>query len=153
MSVTFSSPLGGSVRGVPYLLWCTSSLSRFSLAPSGLRAHPALSGLRLPHTSCDLPFLSLYADDMSIISSSGAATRAVFDVYAYFASGTGAKLNLDKCEGLWLGLWVDQSDAPVAIQWMSGMIRVLGVFLENGDLVASNWKPCLEAVSRCLLSL
>jgi len=44
-----------------------------------IRAHPAIKGLVLPRASVPLPVLSLYADDTSVISSSDAATVAVFD--------------------------------------------------------------------------
>ena len=115
-----------------------------------LRAHPALSGLRLPNIPDPIPTLSLYADDTSVISSSDVATLAIFSVYNNFELGTGAKLNLEKCEGLWLGRWIGRTDAPVPIQWTSKKIKVLGVFLGNGDLESFNWRPRVDAVSRCL---
>jgi len=84
-----------------------------------IRVHPATKGLVLPRSSVPLPVLSLYADDTSVISSSDAATVAVFDTYALFEAGTGAKLNKEKCKGLWLGAWRDRVDAPVPIEWSS----------------------------------
>ena len=72
---------------------------------ANLRAHPAIVGLRFPGIPNPLPAVSLYADDTSVISVSDAATLAVFEVYNIFERGTGSKLNLGKCEGLWLGLW------------------------------------------------
>ena len=55
-----------------------------------------------------------------------------FCVYDKFERGTGVKLNMEKCEGLWLDGWVHRSDCPVTIQWTSGKIKVLGVFLGTG---------------------
>ena len=86
---------------------------------ANLRAHPSIVGLRLPGVSQLLPTLSLYADDTSVISISDAATLAVFDTFATFERGTGSKLSLDKCEGLWLGAWCNRVDLPVAIKWTS----------------------------------
>ena len=94
-----------------------------------LRDHPDLVGLRLPGIASPLPVLSLYADDTSIISVSDAATSAVFEVYSNFELGTGAKLNLGKCEGLWLGAWRNRLDSPVAISWTFLKIKTLGVFI------------------------
>lgn len=117
-----------------------------------LRAHPEIVGLRLPGVVSPLPALSLYADDTSVISLSDSATTAVFDVYSSFEKGTGAKLNLNKCEGLWLGAWRNRSDSPIAISWTSHKIKVLGVFIGYGNLDEANWRPRIDAVERCLNS-
>lgn len=119
---------------------------------ANLRAHPAIVGLRLPGLPNPLPAVSLYADDTSVISVSDVATLAVFDVYDTFEQGTGSKLNLGKCEGLWLGSWRDRPDSPVGILWSSVKIKVLGVYVGNGNLDESNWRPRLTAVERCLNS-
>ena len=111
-----------------------------------IRANPAIVGLQLPNSLDRLPVLSLYADDTSIISTSDDATRATFQTYARFEKGSGAKLNMDKCEGLWLGAWRSRLDAPVPIQWTSDKIKTLGVYIGNGCLDEANWKPRLEAV-------
>ena len=117
---------------------------------ANLRAHPYIVGLRLPGISRPLPTLSLYADDTSVISVSDAATLAVFDTYDTFERGTGSKLNLSKCEGLWLGTWRNRVDSPVAITWTSSKIKVLGVFLGNGNLDKESWRPRIDAVERRL---
>ena len=119
---------------------------------ANLRAHPAIVGLRLPGVSRPLPTLSLYADDTSVIAVSDAATLAVFDTYAMFERGTGSKLNLGKCEVLWLGPWRNRVDSPIAIKWTSSKIKVLFVYLGNGDLDEDNWRPRIETVERCLKS-
>ena len=89
---------------------------------------------------------TLYADDTSAISVSDAATLAVFDTYDTFEGGTGSKLNLSKCESLWLGTGRNRIDTPVAIAWTSSKIKVLGVFLGNGNLDEENWRPRIDAV-------
>ena len=63
---------------------------------------------------------------------------AVFDVFSLYERGSGAKLNLDKCEGLWLGSWNGRTDAPVDISWSSVKVKVLGVFLGLGNLEEEN---------------
>ena len=110
-----------------------------------------LLGIRLPRLTTPLPVLSLYADDTSIICSSDEAIRAVFSVYTRFESGTGAKLNFDKCKGLWLGVWRGRTHTPLSIQWTSDKIKVLGIFVGH-DVEEANWKPRIEAVEKCLNS-
>ena len=68
---------------------------------ANIRAHPAITGLCLPESVPNLPVLSLYDDDTTVISTSEVATVAVFA----HLEGTGSKLNMDNCEGLWLGSW------------------------------------------------
>lgn len=117
-----------------------------------LRSHPDIVGLHLPGVPTPLPVVSLYADDTSIISLSDRATTAVFEVYAKFEAGTGAKLNLSKCKGLWLGAWRNRPDPPVPILWNSDKIKTLGVFIGHGNLDEANWRPRIDAVERCLNS-
>ena len=93
---------------------------------ANLRSHPSIVGLRLPGIPDPLPVLSLYADDTSVISISDGASQAVFSTYEKFEKGTGSKLNLSKCEGLWLGAWRNRSDSPVSITWSSDKIKVVG---------------------------
>ena len=108
---------------------------------ANVRCHPDITGLRLPGLSSPLPVLSLYADDTSTVSCSDRVTRAIFSVYGRFEQGTGAKLNLCKCEGLWLGSWCAHLDTPVPIKWTTAFIKVLGVYLDNGNLEEENWRP------------
>ena len=111
-----------------------------------------IRGLCLPGGAPELSALSLYADDTSVIALSDEAIAAVFQVYHHFEIGTGAKLNLSKCHGLWLGPWRNRVDAPVPILWSSSSINVLGIFIGHNDLSQENWSPRLEAIRKCLLS-
>lgn len=117
-----------------------------------IRAHPDITGLMLPGASSPLPVLSLYADDTSVISTSDSATAAAFDTYEKFEKGTGSKLNLGKCEGLWLGSWRGRVGSRFPILWTSVKIKVLGVFLGNGPMDVVNWRPRIEVVINCLNS-
>ena len=71
-----------------------------------VRASPVIQGITLPGLSTPLPVLSLYANDVSVF----------FYTYARSERGTGSKLKLDKCEGLWLGGWRGRPDSPLAFQ-------------------------------------
>ena len=109
--------------------------------------------LRLPYLSSPLPVLSLYAYDTSAVSCSDRATRAIFSVYGHFEQGTGAKLNLDKCAGVWLSSWRGRLHTPIPIKWITAFIKVLGVYLVgNGNLEEENWRPRINTVEKCLNS-
>ena len=115
-----------------------------------IRASSSVQGITLPGMSTPLPVLSLYADDVSVITSSERAMEEVFHTYARFERGSGSKLNLDKCEGLWLGGWRGRPDSPVPFQWTSNKVKCLGTFIGNGNLEEANWRPRVEAVARCI---
>lgn len=68
-----------------------------------IRSHPDISGLSLPGSAVPLPSLSQYADDTSVVVTTDDAFTATFEVYDLYERGSGAKLNLAKCKGLWLG--------------------------------------------------
>jgi len=116
-----------------------------------VRKNPAISGLSIPRVP-DLPVLSLYADDTSVVVTSDQAIVAVFETYHLFEEASGAKINLNKCEGLWLGSWRHRLDAPVGIRWNCDKIKVLGVFIGPGNLEEANWRPRIDAIKNCLSS-
>ena len=117
---------------------------------ANLRGSKAIPSLRLPHVSTPLPVVSLYADDTTVIALSDTAILEVFRVYARFEAGTGSKLNLGKCEGLWLGPWRFRTNPPVDIQWSSSKLKILGVFISYDKMGEVNWRPRVDAFCRCI---
>ena len=77
-----------------------------------IRSNPVITGLSLPGSPTPLPVLSQYADDTSVIVTYDAAIVATFATYRVFERGSGSKLNLGKCKGLWLGGWSGRVDPP-----------------------------------------
>ena len=53
-------------------------------------------------------------------------------------------------QSLWLGSWRRRSDSPVAIEWVSSMIKILRIFIGFGNVASANWNPIINAVSKCL---
>ena len=117
-----------------------------------IRANPRIKGLCLPGSSDPLPPISQYADDTSLVVCTDNAIRACFAVYDTYERGSGSRLNLSKSKGLWLGPWANGSDPPVALEWSSVKIKVLGVFLGPGNLDDDNWKHRIAAVENTLSS-
>ena len=146
----FFFPSRGVRQGCPLspLLYVIS----IEVLAAALRANSDITGLKPSGLCRCLPTISLYADDTSVIASSDSAIHATFSTYDLFERGTGSKLNLAKCRVLWLGSWRGRQDPPVTIQWTSGMIKILGIFIGHGDLEEANWMPRIEAVEKCLAS-
>ena len=108
-----------------------------------LKACPQIRGLRLLAPLQPPSFLSQYADDTSILVTTDDSILAVFDRYEL---GAGARLNLKKCKGLWVGAWSNRVSGPVDIRWTSLKLRCLGSFLAPGDLSHDNWDPRIQAL-------
>ena len=117
-----------------------------------IRANPRIGGLFLPGVSSSLSPISQYADDTSVIVVSDDAIKATFETYSVFEKASGSKLNLSKSKGLWLGSWNGRQDPPVNLDWSSGKIKILGVFIGVGDLEEANWRPRITAVENVLSS-
>ena len=48
--------------------------------------------------------------------------------------------NRDKCYGLWLGSKINRKDQPLGFRWYIDNIKVLGIYIENGDLENVTWE-------------
>ena len=73
-------------------------------------------------------------------------SKAVFDTYAVFASGSGSRLNQVKSKGLWLDSWCGRVDTLVRLDWTSGTLKILGIFFGSGNVDKLNWRPCIVVV-------
>ena len=111
-----------------------------------IRANPRIEGLTLPGSSSPLSPISQYV----VVSDD--SIRAIFEVYAVYEKGSGAKLNQSKSKGLWLGSWAARLDPPAPLDWSSAKIKTLGVFVGPGDLEVDNWQPRIAAVEKVLSS-
>ena len=93
---------------------------------------------------------SPYMQMTTVVALSDTAILEVFRVYARFEAGTVSKLNLRKCEGLWLGPWRFRTNPPVDIQWSPSKLKVLGIFNSYDEMGEVNWRPRVEAFCRCI---
>ena len=116
-----------------------------------IRRNPRISGLSLPGAPPLSP-ISQYADDTSLILSSDDSIKATFETYDLYEKASASKLNRSKSKGLWLGSWRGRTDPPVALDWSSLKLKVLGVVMGIGDLVEDNWWPRINAVDKVLSS-
>ena len=71
------------------------------------------------------------------------------EVNALFECGSGSELNRRACG---LVLWSGRAVPPIAFDWLSVRIKVLGVFIGSHNLDEDNWQPCITAVENILAS-
>ena len=117
-----------------------------------IRADPRIRGITLPSSPDQESLLSQYADDTSLIVTNDESILAAFNVYSKYEGASGAKLNLKKCKGLWLGAWNGRSSKPIDIEWSSEKVKTLGVVIGPGNLEHANWDHRLEAVDNVFRS-
>lgn len=111
-----------------------------------VRTDPGIDGFPLPCGNRRVK-LSQYADDTSCLVASDSSLVALFNLFARYERASGAKLNRDKCCGLLLGPWRTRSVLPVALQWSSSYIVVLGARISVSS--EQDWAPAtrkLQAV-------
>ena len=82
--------------------------------------------------------------------SDGALVR-VFEIFHRYELASGAKLNVTKSHGLLVGSWISHVHLPVALQWSSESITVMGAKLSTGASVLS-WQRPLEQLDQVFSS-
>ena len=107
-----------------------------------IRNEPKIKGILLPNNvECKL---SQYVDDTQIFISDVSSTDTVLSSFRLIQAATGASLNLEKTEGLWLGSFKGRQDKPGNMKWSSDSIKVLGVHVGNLDQSEGNWSSRIE---------
>jgi hypothetical protein len=115
-----------------------------------IRNEPNIKGIMLPNnTECKL---NQYVDDTQIYVLDIRSIFTTLSCFRLLRAATGAIVNLDKTEGLWLGPFKGRKDKPGDIKWTSDSIKVLGITVGNLDLSTINWTPRIDKF-RCALNL
>ena len=73
--------------------------------------------------------IALYADDMTLMVKDLASAKTALRIIKDFETSSGLKINIEKCEGLWLGSDCFRIDTPLDIRWPKEPIKVLGIYL------------------------
>ena len=90
-----------------------------------LRANPNIVGFTVGGEK----IVSLhYADDTTITITQNRCFKEVYKELRDFEDATGAKVNLTKTTGLWVGGWKHRTDSPLDFTWSSDNVKSLGVF-------------------------
>ena len=92
-----------------------------------IRADSRIKGISLPSSPGHESLLSQYGDDTSLIVINDESILAAFIVYGKYEGASGAKLNLKKCKGLWLGAWNGSTSRPIDIKGSSEKVKTIPV--------------------------
>ena len=74
-----------------------------------------------------------YANDTQITVSDNSSTAEVFKQLRLYEEATGAKINIGKTEGLFMGKWNNRHDKPFDCKWTNDKVFALGLWIGNKD--------------------
>lgn len=100
-----------------------------------------------------------YADDTVIKITQNRCFKEVYKELQRYEQATGAKVNYEKTQGLWLGRWKFRKDDPFAefyddpaikIKWTSDNVKHLGIYVGNKDPVGQTFNEIIPKVMKRL---
>ena len=101
---------------------------------SHIRQNNRIRGLKLPNSSEEIK-LSQYADDTTFLLEDDNSIAEAFNILDLYERASGAKINFEKCTGLWTGQYKDRSDQLLNFDWYNDYIpeKILGHYYGNID--------------------
>ena len=105
-----------------------------------IRANPAP-----PQAISDVK-LSQYADDTSFLLRDTASIGHTFDTLNLYERASGAKINREKCKGLWSGPFKHRTDSIYDFDWYNNYIpdKILDHIFGNVDYTRLNLEPRIQ---------
>ena len=91
-----------------------------------IREENAIRGFKISNLDIKI---ALYADDMTLMVKDLASAKTALCIIKDFETSSGLNINIEKCEGLWLGSDHFRIDTPLDIRWPKEPIKVLGIYL------------------------
>ena len=91
-----------------------------------------------------------YADDAIIVIKQNQCFKEVIKDLKLFEDATGAKVNWEKTEGLWIGNWKDRLDTPMNITWTNKNVKALGVYFGNENPAKHTFDDIIPKVKRSM---
>ena len=119
--------------------------------PCSIRADTSLNGLYLPACMLEMK-ISQYADDISVVVVDDYSIDRLFGLFKNYSDASGAKLNVSKCHGLWLGPWRNRLDSTVAVNWTAVSIKALGTILGPSIKPEQRWETPLAKITHTISS-
>ena len=121
-----------------------------------IQESPDIVGFPLPNG--DTVKILQYADDTTCFVMDDASLLALLNICDRFANATGAKLNLDKTEGLLFGSWKTRTTMPIPLKWTDKHLILLGCRVGNDvlpdwDILLTKFKAKISSWSMRTLSL
>ena len=116
-----------------------------------VRLDPSIKGISLPGSK-ETSKLILYADDSNFTLSDNESVCNVLKLSRLFGKASGAKLNMTKTKGMFLGKWKTREDHPFGISWIDSMKLLgtkLGNMLSDDEIWFSTFSKLQKLLNNC----
>ena len=112
-----------------------------------LRMNPNIVGFRINGEK----IVSMhYVDDATIVIMQNRCFKEVIKEIEDYELSSGAKVNLEKTKGLWLGKWRERTDSPLGLQWTKDNVKGLGVFFGNTDPSDETFRDIMPKIKKSM---
>ena len=115
-----------------------------------LRSDPHISGLSIPSHVDDVR-VSQYADDTTLILTTERSIQKVLVLAELYGLASGANLNKNKSNAMWLGQWEGRRDTPYGLNWVE-CSKIMGIYFSNNieHCTNINWNKCINKLRATL---
>lgn len=112
---------------------------------------PLIKGPSVPGNPGELKLIQ-YADDTTIIFKNDQAVKETLSLAERFGTISGAKLNKEKCKGMWFGRWHQRNNNVHGIDFSHDHLKILGItFSKNLHQMKNlNWNGAIEKFGKTL---
>ena len=112
-----------------------------------IRKNEGIKGVKIDETEFKI---SLYADDTTLFLTGDDSFSKLDETLALFNLASGAVINHDKCQGLWLGANKNRQDKPLGFKWSSNVIKILGLYFGSKCAIEKNFQIVEEKFLKTL---
>ena len=109
-----------------------------------IRADKRISGCPIPGRSVNPPKLTAFADDCKFVIISDLSVSAIFEHFDNYSKFSGSKVNKDKTELMFIGIWRNRTDTPLNIKRVEYM-NIFGITFGSKN-ARDNWDPVVENI-------
>jgi hypothetical protein len=97
---------------------------------TSIRRNPKIVGIFLPNRNGpDIETkVNMFADDTQLINKTEESIEETFKTLEIYEKASGAKMNLEKTVGMYLGKWRNKNPRFKNIMWSTKPVKALGVF-------------------------
>ena len=100
-----------------------------------IRRNHDIKGIKVQNVEIKL---TMYADDTTAFVIDEASANNLFKELNEFQLVSGLKVNVEKTEGIWIGLNAFSKNRPFGIKWPSNPIKALGIYFSYNVKEAEN---------------
>ena len=119
---------------------------------TSIRRNPKIVGISLPNRNGpDIETkVNMFADDTQLINKTEESIEETFKTLEIYEKASGAKMNLEKTVGMYLGKWRNKNPRFKNIKWSTKPVKALGVFHGYAIDLEMIWLEKINKIKSCM---